>query len=153
LEPGARPGALGSADVVEIPGLMDLEALKQLADLSMPALAYPPFHPRRALAEETSLFDALRERDILLHHPYDDFSSSVVRFFEEAADDADVATIKVTLYRAGERSPIIDALRRAAEAGKDVTVFVELKARFDEERNVRWTKQLETSGVHVVHGL
>lgn len=153
LEPGARPGSLGPGDIYEIPGLMDLEGLRQLADLPLPGLTFLPARPRRALAEDQSLWDTMRQRDVLLHHPYDDFATSVVRFFDEAADDPDVATIKVALYRAGERSPIVDAVRRAADAGKDVTVFVELKARFDEQRNVRWMKQLEAAGVHVVHGL
>ncbi|MGQ0646366.1 MAG: polyphosphate kinase 1 [Gemmatimonadaceae bacterium] len=153
LEPGARPGGLSEADVFEVPGLMDLDALRQLADLPLPGLSYTPFSPRRPLASVTSLWDVIRERDVLLHHPYEDFGTSVVRFFEEAADDPDVAAIKVALYRAGERSPIVDALRRAATNGKSVSVFVELKARFDEQRNVRWTKQLEAAGVHVVNGL
>jgi polyphosphate kinase len=134
---------------------MDLDALRELADLPppRPELSFPPARPRRALAEDQPLWETLRDRDVLLHHPYDDFATSVVRFFNEAADDPDVAAIKVALYRAGERSPIVDALRRAVDAGKDVTVFVELKARFDEERNVRWTKQLQAAGVHVVSGL
>ncbi|MGH7711539.1 MAG: polyphosphate kinase 1, partial [Gemmatimonadaceae bacterium] len=153
LEPGARPGSLGANDVFDIPGLMDLDALRELADLPRPELSFPPTRPRRALAEDQPLWETLRDRDVLLHHPYDDFATSVVRFFNEAADDPDVAAIKVALYRAGERSPIVDALRRAVAAGKDVTVFVELKARFDEERNVRWTKQLQAAGVHVVSGL
>ncbi len=153
LEPGARPGSLGASDVFDIPGLMDLEGLRQLAELPLPALTFAPTHFRRVLAEDQSLWDTIRDHDVLLHHPYDDFATSVVHFFDDAADDPDVAAIKVALYRAGERSPIVDALRRAAEAGKDVTVFVELKARFDEQRNVRWMKQLEAAGVHVVHGL
>lgn len=153
LEPGARPGSLGANDVYDIPGLMDLDALRELADLPLAGLTFPRMQPRRALAEGVSLWHTLRERDVLLHHPYDDFATSVVRFFNDAADDPDVAAIKVALYRAGERSPIVDALRRAVESGKDVTVFVELKARFDEERNVRWTKQLQAAGAHVVSGL
>ncbi|MBC7895260.1 MAG: polyphosphate kinase 1 [Cytophagaceae bacterium] len=153
LEPGARPGALGTADLVDVPGLMDLDGLRQLADLPMPELTFPPFRARDAFAGIPSLWDAIRAGDLLLHHPYDDFSSSIVRFFEDAADDPDVVAIKVALYRTGERSPIAEALRRAAEAGKDVAVFVELKARFDEERNVRWTRRLQGAGVHVVHGL
>jgi polyphosphate kinase len=153
LEPGARPGGLGADDIYEIPGLLDYQGLRQLADLELPGLAFPPFRARRAVPEHRSLWDAIREQDIFLHHPYDEFATSVVRFFNDAADDPDVPSIKVALYRAGERSPIIDALRRAADAGKDVTVFVELKARFDEQRNVRWTKQLEAAGAHVVQGL
>jgi polyphosphate kinase len=153
LEPGARAGSLSSGDVYEVAGLLDLEGLRQLAELLLPGLSFPPFHAREAIASDQSLWDAIRQEDILLHHPYDAFASSVVRFFNEAADDPDVPSIKVTLYRAGERSPIVDALRRAASAGKHVTVFVELKARFDEQRNVRWTKQLEAAGAHVVQGL
>ena len=132
---------------------MDLGALRQLAGLPMPTLRFPPFQPNVVLEAHPSLWETLRERDVLVHHPYDDFSTTVQRFFEEAADDPDVAVMKVALYRAGERSPIIDALLRAAAAGKDVTVFVEVKARFDEHRNVRWAKRLEAAGVHVVHGV
>jgi polyphosphate kinase len=153
LEPGARPGSLGSTDIQEVAGLLDLEGLRQLADLPVPAQSFPPFRARAAVAEGRSLWESIREQDILLHHPYDDFSTSVVRFFKDAADDPNVPSIKVTLYRAGDRSPIVEALCRAASAGKDVTVFVELKARFDEQRNVRSTKQLEASGAHVVQGL
>ncbi|MCC6318932.1 MAG: polyphosphate kinase 1 [Gemmatimonadaceae bacterium] len=153
LEPGARPGALGTADLVDIPGLMALDGLRQLTDLPIATLGFPPFAARDPVAGTPSLWAAIRESDILLHHPYDDFSASVVRFFDEAADDPDVMAIKVALYRTGERSPIAEALRRAAESGKDVAVFVELKARFDEERNVRWTRRLQAAGVHVVHGL
>jgi polyphosphate kinase len=153
LEPGTRPGALGPDDVYEVDGLMDLTALRQLAGLPMPELRWPAFVPRATLDPARPIWDLLRERDVLVHHPFDDFATTVLRFFQEAADDPDVATIKVALYRAGERSPIVDALLRAATAGKDVTVFVELKARFDEQRNVRWAKQLEAAGVHVVHGV
>ena len=153
LEPGARPGALGRDDEYEIPGLMDLGALRELAGLAMPELHFAPFEGRDALAARRPLWETLRERDVLVHHPYDAFSSSVQRFFDDAADDPDVAAIKATLYRAGERSPIVDALVRAAEAGKDVAVFVEVRARFDERQNVLWAKQLERAGMHVVHGL
>jgi polyphosphate kinase len=153
LEPGTRSGSLGASDIYEIPGLMALDTLRELADLPVADLSFAPMRPRRVFADDQRLWEILRERDVLLHHPYDDFATSVVRFFNEAADDPDVAAIKVALYRAGERSPIVDALRRAATSGKDVSVFVELKARFDEERNVRWTRQLQAAGVHVVSGL
>jgi polyphosphate kinase len=153
LEPGARPGTLGERDVYEIDGLMDLGRLDQLASVPLGELRFPPHVPNTVADDGRPLWDRLRERDLFVHHPYDDFGATVVRFFAEAADDPDVAAIKVTLYRAGERSPIVDALLRAAEAGKDVTVFVELKARFDEQRNVRWARRLEAAGVHVVHGL
>ena len=99
------------------------------------------------------MFDVLAERDLLVHHPYDAFSATVQRFIAEAADDPDVIAIKMTLYRSSKSSAIVDALTRAAESGKDVSVFVELKARFDEERNIRWSKRLERVGIHVVTGL
>lgn len=153
LEPGALPGGFGVNDVFEIPGLMDLEGLRQIADLPLAGLTFPPLRPRRAFAEDQPFWETLRDHDVLLHHPYDDFATSVVRFFEEAASDPDVAAIKVALYRAGSRSPIVDALLQAANSGKDVTVFVELKARFDEQRNVQWMKTLESAGANVVHGL
>jgi polyphosphate kinase len=155
LEPGARPGGFGVNDVFDIPGLMDLEGLRQLADLPLPGegLTFAAMRPRRAFADDQPFWETLRDHDVVLHHPYDDFAASVVRFFEEAATDPDVAAIKVALYRAGARSPIVDALLQAAKGGKDVTVFVELKARFDEQRNVQWMKTLESAGAHVVHGL
>ena len=153
LEPGAQHGVLGADEVYEIDGLMDPGALRQIAGLPRPELRFPPFQPNAHLDVSRPLWETLREHDVLLHHPYDAFSSTVERFFDEAADDPDVAAIRVTLYRAGERSPIVDALARAAKAGKDVTAFVELKARFDEERNVTWAKHLEAAGVHVVHGV
>jgi polyphosphate kinase len=153
LEPGALPGSLGANDEYQIEGLMDLGALTELAGLPMPAHRFPPFEPNPAIDARRSVWETLRAHDVLVHHPYDDFRTTVARFFDEAAEDPDVAAIKVTLYRAGERSPIVDALLRAANAGKDVTVFVELKARFDEQRNVRWAKQLESAGVHVVEAV
>ena len=153
LEPGVKPGILQQTDIFEAPGLMDLEAVRALADLPLPDLAFPSFRPRHPLSAEASLWEMIRGRDLLFHHPYDDFGSTVVRFFSDAADDPEVVALKVALYRAGERSPIIDALIRAAKSGKQVSVFVELKARFDEARNVRWTRQLEAAGAHVVHGL
>jgi polyphosphate kinase len=153
LEPGSRPGALSQDDVYAVDGAMDLGALRQLAGLPLPELRFPPFHPRPVFDRTRSLWDTLRERDVLLHHPYDDFATTVERFFDDAADDPDVASIKVTLYRAGERSPIVDALLRAAKAGKDVAVFVELKARFDEQRNVTWARRLEAAGIQVAHGV
>ena len=153
LEPDARASALDKEDIYEIDGLMDLGALRELAALPVEGLHFPRFQPNAPLDPKRSLWEHLRERDVLVHHPYDDFDSTVQRFFDEAADDPDVVAMKLALYRAGERSPIVDALLRAAGAGKDVSVFVELKARFDEYRNVRWARQLEAAGVHVVHGV
>jgi hypothetical protein len=106
LEPGARPGSLDAEDIHEIQGLLDLEGLRQLADLPIAGLTFPTFHPRHAIGADQSLWDTIREEDVLLHHPYDEFASSVVRFFSEAADDPDVPSIKVTLYRAVNDHPL-----------------------------------------------
>ena len=153
FEPGATALPLRAEDVYETDGLLSLRDFSELADLKAPELHFPPFQPRAALPTDRSIWDVLRERDALVHHPYDDFDASIVRFFTEAADDPDVVTIKLTLYRAGLRSPIVDALVRASQRGKQVAAFVELKARFDEERNIWSARQLERAGVHVVHGI
>jgi len=144
---------LGADDVYEVDGPVDLTVLRELASQPIDALRFPPARPRSPFPTDRSLVSIIGEQDQIVHHPYDSFVDSVQRFIEEAADDPDVTTIKLTLYRAGERSAIVDAAVRGAAAGKDVTTFVELKARFDEERNVRWAQQLRASGVHVVHGL
>lgn len=148
-----EPLPLGPDEVYEIDGPLDLTLLRQLAALPMPELRFPPLHPRLPFVPDRSIFAAVRERDRLVHHPYDDFATTVQRFIDEAADDPDVTTIKLTLYRAGERSPVVDALMRAALSGKEVSAFVELKARFDEARNVAWARRLGESGVHVVYGI
>ncbi len=153
LERESRAAPLGPADVYEVDGLLDLTALREVADLPRPDLQFPPFHARAPLAPDRSIFALLSEGDMLVHHPYDAFEASVERFFREAADDPDVQSIKLTLYRAGGRSAIVDALIRAAAAGKDVAVFVEVKARFDETRNIEWAKKLERAGIQVVYGL
>ncbi|MGH7674476.1 MAG: polyphosphate kinase 1, partial [Gemmatimonadales bacterium] len=153
LERESRTSPLGPADVYEVDGLLDLTALREVADLARPDLKFPPFRARAPLASDRSLFSLIAERDILVHHPSDPFEASVERFFTEAADDPDVQSIKLTLYRAGGRSAIVDALIRAAAAGKDVAVFVEVKARFDEARNIEWVKKLERAGIQVVYGL
>jgi len=144
---------LGDDDVYEIGEPLDPTVLKELASLSLPELHFPPFQPRSAFPPDRSLFELVTQRDRLVQHPYDDFATSVQRLIEEAADDPAVTTIKLTLYRSGQRSPIVDALVRAAQAGKEVSVFVELKARFDEAQNVHWARQLAKAGIHVVHGL
>ena len=144
---------LGPGDLYEAETLVDLGALREIAGLSRPELQFPPFRGRAPLAADRSIFELLKQGDVLVHHPYDAFEATIERFFVEAADDPAVVAIKLTLYRAGGRSGIVDALLRAAQAGKEVFVFVELKARFDEERNVEWARKLEEAGIHVVYGL
>jgi polyphosphate kinase len=149
---------VASNDVVVINGLLDLSCLWQLHAVDRKDLKDPPFVPAThpAFAEhETpkSVFATLREGDVLVHHPYDSFSTSVQRFIEQAASDQHVLAIKQTLYRTSGDSPIVDALIDAAEAGKQVVALVELKARFDEQANIKWARALEKAGVHVVYGL
>ncbi|GAA5159274.1 RNA degradosome polyphosphate kinase [Pseudonocardia eucalypti] len=145
-------------DVMVVPGLLDLTMLWRVYGEDRPALKDPPFvpatHPAFAEGETPrSVFATLREGDVLVHHPYDSFSTSVQRFIEQAAADPQVLAIKQTLYRTSGDSPIVDALVSAAEAGKQVVALVELKARFDEKANIRWARELEKAGVHVVYGL
>ncbi len=148
------------AEVYELPAPLDLTGLNVIADLDRADLHYPPFVPttHRHLAEvesakPTDIFAAMRERDILLHHPYDSFSTSVQTFLAQAAADPHVLAIKQTLYRTSGDSPIVDALIDAAEAGKQVLALVEIKARFDEQANITWARKLEQAGVHVVYGI
>ncbi|QRP44514.1 RNA degradosome polyphosphate kinase [Amycolatopsis sp. FDAARGOS 1241] len=146
------------ADVVEVPGLLDLTCLHQLSGVDRKELKDRPFVPATHPAfgeRETpkSVFATLREGDVLVHHPYDSFSTSVQRFIEQAAADSKVLAIKQTLYRTSGDSPIVDALIDAAEAGKQVVALVEIKARFDEQANITWARTLERAGVHVVYGL
>ncbi len=151
---------VNASEVYPLPGPLDLTALFGTASLDRPELKYPKFvaGTHRDLAEVESahapdIFAALRERDVLLHHPYDSFSTSVQAFLEQAAADPDVLAIKQTLYRTSGDSPIVDALIDAAESGKQVLVLVEIKARFDEQANIKWARKLEESGCHVVYGL
>ena len=138
---------------------LDLSCLWQLLELDRPDLkdeAWPPVTAGRIIAaEETDrpIFDVMRHRALMVHHPYESFTSSVEAFISQAADDPKVQSIKMTLYRAGGDSAIIRSLMRAAERGVQVAVLVELKARFDEANNVQWARQLERSGVHVVYGM
>ncbi|MCZ6918606.1 MAG: polyphosphate kinase 1 [Gemmatimonadetes bacterium] len=143
---------LTESDIYEVDGLIDLTAANELASLPLPQLDFPQFTPATVLEPAASIFELITQRDILVHHPYDSFESTTERFIVEAADDPDVIAIKMTLYRSGNQSHIIDALTRAAAAGKEVAVFVELKARFDEERNINWAKTLQRAGIHVVYG-
>ena len=139
---------------------LDLTGLNRIADLDRPELKFVPF--RNQVAREfrevdpdsnEEFFAAIRRNEILLHHPYDSFNSSVVRFLEAAATDPNVLAIKQTLYRTSGDSPIVNALIEAAEAGKQVLAVIEIRARFDEQANVRWVRKLEDVGVHVVYGL
>ena len=156
-------GELGleDLDVYRVNGLMDLTDAFALADLNLKDQKFSrwnPVVPKRLhhegeTNEEENIFQIIKNGDLLVHHPYDSFSASVQRLIEEAADDPKVIAIKQTLYRTSENSPIVKALTRAAEAGKQVAVLVEVKARFDEANNIEWGKMLENAGVHVTYGL
>ncbi len=141
------------SDVYELPGLVGLKDFVELAALQLPDGSYPELEPEHPLDPGRPVFDLLREGDVVCHHPYHDFRSTVGRFLHEAATDPDVVAIKLTLYRTGRRSPIMDALLAAREAGKDVSVFVEVTARFDEESNIHWTRTLREAGANVVYGV
>ena len=139
---------------------LDLTGLNKIADLDRPELKFAPFRNQIVqelrevdLESNDEYFAAIRRNEILLHHPYDSFNSSVVRFLEAAATDPHVLAIKQTLYRTSGDSPIVNALIEAAEAGKQVLAVIEIRARFDEQANVRWARKLEDVGVHVVYGL
>lgn len=147
-------------DVIKYDSPLDLRSLNQIADLDFPDLKYKPFRSETAPElrdvdpdSTDSYFAALRKGEILLHHPYQSFTTSVVKFLENAARDPQVLAIKQTLYRTSGDSPIIEALIEAAEAGKQVLAVIEIRARFDEMANVRWARKLEEVGVHVVYGL
>jgi polyphosphate kinase len=151
---------INRANVLSLPAPLDLTDLTKIADLDLPKLKFPPFRSRTATSisvvdsEEPNLFfAAIRQGEILLHHPYESFTSSVVQFLQHAAQDPTVLAIKQTLYRTSGDSPIIEALIEAAEAGKQVLAVIEIRARFDEQANVRWARKLEAAGVHVVYGL
>ena len=151
---------ISESEVYPLPGPLDLTGLFAIAGLDRPELKYPAFVAGTARglsdvesASQPDIFAAVRERDVLLHHPYDSFSTSVQAFLEQAAIDPDVLAIKQTLYRTSGDSPIVDALIDAAESGKQVLVLVEIKARFDEQANIKWARKLEEAGCHVVYGL
>jgi polyphosphate kinase len=152
---------LDPEDLYEVDGLLDLADCHKLAELDLPQLKFEPWEPvvpaplahEGETEEEQDIFSIVRNGDVLVHHPYDSFTASVQRLLEEAALDPDVVAIKQTLYRTSDDSPIVKALLRAAERGKQVAVLVEVKARFDEQNNIEWGRVLETSGVHVTYGL
>ncbi|MFT4306358.1 MAG: polyphosphate kinase 1, partial [Microbacterium sp.] len=147
-------------EVYRLPGTLDLRGLFDLSRLDRPDLRYPPHVPTTALAfqpgdnnERADIFAAIRKGDVLVHHPYESFATSVQAFLEQAAKDPHVLAIKQTLYRTSGDSPIVQALIDAAQAGKQVLALVEVKARFDEANNIVWARKLEKAGVHVVYGL
>lgn len=144
---------LDDEDVFVVDGWIGMEVFWQLAKIDRPALRYPPHHPRldEELSTSGQLFEAISNRDVLVHHPYDSFRT-VEAFVDAAATDPDVIGVKQTLYRVGTESPIVESLLDAAEAGKQVAAMVELKARFDESNNLVWARTLEQAGVHVSYG-
>lgn len=156
-----REMELTPGQVVEVAGLLDLTGCFQIANLDLPQHRYKPWepviHPRLAKEGQTkdtqTIFAIIRQGDLLVHHPYESFAASTQRFIEEAAADPGVVAIKQTLYRTSDESPIVAALVRAAERGKQVAVLVEVKARFDEANNIEWAQQLENVGVHVTYGV
>jgi polyphosphate kinase len=160
LESLAEHLQINPENIISVPNPIDLTSLNKLADLDLPDLKFPPFRSRTAKSlkevdteDSDMFFSAIRQGEILLHHPYESFTSSVVSFLENAAKDPHVLAIKQTLYRTSGDSPIIEALIEAAEAGKQVLAVIEIRARFDEQANVRWARKLESVGVHVVYGL
>lgn len=147
---------LHADDIYEVPSLFDYTAFKTIIDLNLPRLKYESWSPITPLVlsdEDRDIFGVIRENDLLVHHPFESFASTVERFVRSAAEDPNVLAIKMTLYRTGDNSSLIDSLIRAAEQGKQVVCLVELKARFDEHRNIRMAQILENAGVHVVYGI
>lgn len=160
LESLAEHLQINPENIISVPNPIDLTSLNKIADLDFPELKFPPFRSRttKSLKEVDTedsdmFFSAIRQGEILLHHPYESFTTSVVSFLENAARDPHVLAIKQTLYRTSGDSPIVEALIEAAEAGKQVLAVIEIRARFDEQANVRWARKLESVGVHVVYGL
>jgi len=159
LDELARALEVPTSDIFVVPGMIDMTCLGKVANLDRPELKYEPWQPvvprrLRSLDEEpVDIFSVIRHRDLIVHHPYDDFSQSVERFVVNAVDDPSVLAIKQTVYRTSGDSPIVPALIRAAESGIQTVCLVEVKARFDEERNIHWARAMERAGVHVVYGI
>ena len=148
---------LDESDVIEVADLIGKDALMQIGTLPRPDLSVPPFTPAvpspfSKIEDDAALFALLRERDVLVSHPYESFDATVARFVEAAAQDPDVLAIKQTLYRTSPDSPVLESLIDAAGKGKQVAVVVELSARFDEANNIEWTRRLEQAGVHIAYG-
>jgi polyphosphate kinase len=165
LQPNADPEmvaelrsrfSLARDDIYEMSALLDYTTLFEIAELPMPELRDPPWVPLPPLGLEQidgDIFTAIRRGDVLIHQPYDSFDAGVERFIREAADDTQTVSIKMTVYRVGDDTPFVQSLIRAAEAGKQVACVIELNARFDEARNLHWSRELEKVGAHVVFGL
>ena len=154
-ETPSEPGALGPRDVYVVDGMIDLAALAEVADAveteeDEEALRFAAIEQDEPFDPDRPVFDLLAERDRLVHFPYDDFSTTAERFIREAAEDPDVVSLKVTLYRTDSRSEIVKALSRARELGKDAVALIEIKASFDEKQNIAWAKSLSATGIHVV---
>jgi polyphosphate kinase len=146
---------LRDSDVYELAGLLDYTSLFAIASLAVPGLRDPPWSPMvpPVLDEDADLFAVIRAGDMLVHHPYESFDATVERFIRDAADDPAVTAIKMTVYRLGDDTPFVHSLIKAAENTKQVACLVELKARFDEERNLHWAEELQEAGVHVIYGV
>jgi len=160
LEELSRALEVGPSETYSVPGLIDMTCLGKISQLPRPDLRDRPWKPLvparlRSTDSDASIdmFEVIRHGDLLVHHPYDDFSASVERFVTNAVDDPSVLAIKQTMYRTSGDSPIVPALIRAAERGIQTVCLVEVKARFDEERNIRWARAMERAGVHVVYGI
>ena len=145
---------LSANDLYLYEDTFDFSALFSIADIELPHLKYKEWRPLTfPWFSQLSIFDVIKDQERLVHHPYENFQTSVERFIVEAASDPQVLTIKMTLYRTGDNSQFIKSLIDAAENGKQVVCLIELKARFDEKRNIHWARKMEDAGVHVVYGI